>query len=643
MPRRPSSFRARRAPAVAAVVLALCSACASGAGPSVAPSAAAAQAGRGVPPLSAPISDVRYEVTFDAATARERTLRVAMTFTAGGTDPVLLSLPAWTPGAYEISEFARWVSSFSATGPGGRALEWDKLDYDTWRVRPAAPGPVTVRFDYRADALDNAMSWSRPDFALFNGTNVFLYPEGRGSDYAATVAVRTQPGWSVVTAMPRASAPDSGHRDATPTFAAANYHDLVDMPFFVGVFDLDSVRVQLPSGGERWVRLASYPAGGAGGARRSAALRWLRRIVPPEAAVFGETPFDEYTVMQIVDSSYEGASGLEHQSSHVDVLSPAFLDSPMLASLYAHEIFHAWNVKRLRPADLVPYRYDAPQPTTLLWVSEGVTDYYADLAMARGGLVDSAAFARLTSDKVGEVAAAPPTSLEDASLSAWIHPTDGSDQLYYPKGSLVGLLLDAAIRDASDNRRSLDDVMRDLYVTTYKQGRGFTNDDWWTAVSRAAGGKSFADFARRYVDGREELPYASLLPLAGFRFVADTVREPRLGVGTAPDSTGAIVVTQLVPGGALEAAGVREGDELVSIGEIDVSDAGFGARFRAKYAKATEGTRIPVTVRRDGRLETVSAALSFAPRVTSRVELDPRPTTKSARIRRGILEGTTDK
>ena len=639
MLRRPVVARSRPLLALVALLAPLASAAGQGRG-----GAAAEQR-----PTSAPVADVRYEVTFDAASALSRTLHVEMSFTVAGRDPVLLSLPAWTPGAYEITGFARWVSSFAAAGPDGRVLQWDKADPDTWRVRPGGRGRVTVRFDYLADTLDNAMSWARPDFALFNGTNLFMYAEGRGFDAGATVVVRTQGGWRVATGMDETTVPDSvarggSARTVATTYTARNYHDLVDMPFFVGQFDIDSVSVALPGAqGSRWVRLATYPAGSVAGGRRAAALRWLERVIPPEAAVFGETPWTSYTVMQIADSSYGGASGLEHQSSHVDVLTPLALDSPILPSLYAHEIFHAWNVKRLRPADLVPYRYDTPQPTTLLWVSEGITDYYADLAESRGGLVDSTGFLELVEGKIDEVASAPPTALEDASLSTWIHPADGTQYLYYPKGSLVGLLLDALIRDASDNRRSLDDVMRELYTTTYAKGAGFTNDQWWSAVSRAAGGRKLDDFYARYVDGREELPYASVLPLAGFRFVSDTIQEPRLGVGTTADSTGTLVVTYVDPEGALAAAGVQVGDQLVAIGEVPVSDESFGARFRAKYARASAGTSLPIGVRRAGRDVSLSAKLAFAPRVVRHVRIDANASAKAMRIRNGILRGVTDR
>ena len=604
--------------------------------PAAAAPLAAQQQARTASVVSAPIGDVRYEVAFDTVAAAERTLHVSMSFTTSGGQPVILSLPAWTPGAYEMTWFAKWVSDFAPTGPDGRALRWDKLDYDTWRVRPNGAGRVTVKFDFLADSLDNAMAWSRPDFALFNGTNVFLYPEGRGFDWPATVTVRTQPTWLVATGMTPAPGGAAGGT-GTRSFTARNYHDLVDMPFFVGVFDLDSARV-----GGVWARFATYPKGFVAAGNRRDAWSFIQKALPPEIAVFGEAPFQTYTVMQIADSSYGGASGLEHQNSHVDVIASYALTQPFMPSLYAHEIFHAWNVKRLRPADMVPYRYDQPEPTSWLWVSEGITDYYADLALVRGGIVDSTGFLETTSGKISEVAQATPVALEDASLSTWIHPTDGTGYLYYPKGSRAGLMLDIMIRDASDNRRSLDNVMRELYTTTWKRGRGFTGDDFWGAVSRAAGGKSFADFNARYIDGREEYPWVTLLPLAGMRFVTDTIREPRLGIFTQPDSNG-VRVTGVSEGSAAAVAGVRTGDILISIGDLKVADASFGSSFRAKYASAAEGSPLPIQIRRGGQALTVTSQLRYATRTESKVALDPTPSTKAARIRAGILHGTTDR
>lgn len=575
---------------------------------------------------SAPVTDIRYEVTFTRATAARRLVTTAMTFTVGGSAPVILSLPSWTPGAYEISNFARNISGFSAE-EAGNSLIWDKLDPDTWRVRPRGAGEVVVRFDYLADSLDNAHSWSRPDFLLFNGTNLFLYPEGRGFDFPAAVTVNTEPGWKIATGMTSTG---------TRRFAASNYHDLVDMPFFVGQFDLDSAQV---SG--TWVRFATYPSGSVTGSMRVAMWVALKLLIPPQVKVFGEVPWNTYSVLQIADPSFGGASALEHQNSHVDVVNPGMLGSPILPSLYAHEIFHAWNVKRLRPSDLWPYKYDEEQPTPLLWISEGITDYYADLAQVRGGVIDARGFYSETTGKMAQIASLPPTALEDASLSTWIHPRDGTAYIYYPKGSLAGLLLDIMIRDASDNRRSLDDVLRELYNTTYKKNRGFTSDEWWSAVSRAANGKSFTDFNARYIDGREPFPWDAVLPLGGMRLARETFNEPRVGIGTVQDSSRAVHVTEVVSGSAAEAAGVQVGDLLLAVGGIRADDPTWSMQFRAKYARSPEGSALPILVRRDGREQTLQARLRFVSRVESRVVEDPRPSAKARRVREGILSGTT--
>jgi predicted metalloprotease with PDZ domain len=571
------------------------------------------------------IADITYTLKFTRATAATRTIDVTMRFNAASAGAVELSLPSWTPGAYEVSNFARKVIGFGAT-QGATELRWDKLDYDTWRVQVGAPGAVGVHFQFAADTLDNAMAWAKPDFVFLNGTNVFLYPEGSDLQFPATVTVETESDWRVVSAA---------HAVGAARFDAPNYHDLVDMPFFIGRFDVDSASI----GGTRH-RLATYPAGALAGAPRQLLWTQLSAMVPVMTKVFGETPWPDYTTFLVFDSAYGGGSALEHQSSHLGVYTPEFIGSPILASITAHEIFHAWNVKRLRPAEMVPYRYDRPQPTTLLWVSEGITDYYADLALVRGKVVDSTTFLNLTQGKIQEVAAVPAVALEDASLSTWIQPVDGTATIYYPKGSLAGMLIDILIRDATGDRASLDDVFRTLYQTVYKSGRGFTTEEWWATVTKVAGKDIFGDFARRYVDGREPFPWDRVAPLAGIRVIADTIREPRLGVGTATVD-GRQVVTTVTPGGSAADAGIAAGDELVALGDLTV-DQNFGPMFRARF-RTRLGEQIPVRIRRGGKDLTLTLTVRADVRVEQRLEYDRRASFQAARIRNGILRGTVDR
>lgn len=579
---------------------------------------------------SAPITNVTYTVTFNRQSAAERTVTSEMSFDVRSDGAVVLSLPTWTPGAYEIDNFARNVSSFGAM-QGSAALEWNKTDPSTWRIRPKGMGRVTVTFSYAADTLDNGATWAKRDFLLFNGTNLFLYPAGSSAEFPASVSIVTEPGWKVVTGMQRSS----GGGDLT--YSATNYHDLVDMPFFVGAFDLDSAMV---SG--KWLRLATYPAGSVAGKIRTDVWSALQKVIPPEVKVFGEVPWRDYSVMQITDSAYPQGSvtGLEHQSSHVDVASPDLLGNAIMPSIYAHEIFHAWNVKRLRPAEMVPYKYDRMQPTKLLWISEGITDYYSDLAQVRGAQITPPEFYELIRMKMSEVAALPPTSIQDAAVSAWIHVRDGTEYLYYPKGSLAGTLLDILIRDASDNRASLDDVMRSLYEGTYKRGRGFTEGDWWSTVTRFANGKSFDDFRTRYVDGREEYPYATVFALAGLKVRQDSTKEPRIGVQTIQDSTGVRVI-EVLPGTSAAEAGVLPGDYLISVGDVAVADPNFGALFRPKYGSSPEGTPINLKIKRAGAERTLSARLRFASVLLTTIVEDPGASSKARAIREGLLTGTT--
>ncbi len=578
-------------------------------------------------PSQSSVRNISYQLTFDSASARQRSLRVAMRFEVASTAPVLVSLPAWTPGAYELSNYARKVSGFSA-GSGGGPLVWDKVDYDTWRVRPAAPGAVELGFSFLADTLDNAMAWARPDFLLVNGTNVFPYPEGIGLDFPSQVQVTTEPGWRVVTGLePRGGAPPGAYQ-------AGNYHDLVDMPFFIGRFDLDSARVE-----GIWQRLATYPMGQFKGSPREALWQQLKAFTPVQSRVFGETPWKNYSTMIIFEASYGGGSALEHQSSHVGIYHPGFIGTALLASITAHEMFHAWNVKRLRPAEMVPYRYDQPAPTTLLWVSEGITDYYADLALVRGGVIDSTVFLNVTEGKRQHTDQTVPVALEDASLTTWIEPVDGTADIYYDKGSLAGLLLDILIRDASDNRRSLDDVLRGLYQSTYKSGKGFTKEEWWAAVSGAAGGKSFEDFSAKYIDGREPFPWRTVGPLAGIQNLVDSSRVVRLGVNTIADSN-RVIVTAVTPGGAAAVAGIEPGDQLIRVGDVEVKDENFGVAFRARYANA-EGTTVPVVVKRDDGEKTLQARIKLELVVTERLLYDAKASAKAARVRSGILKGIT--
>lgn len=574
------------------------------------------------PLRSAPIGAIRFDVTLGESQAAASTLDVRMRFTSEGREAVLLSMPAWTPGAYEIANFARQVSGFAAS-QGGRDLRWDKLDPDTWRVFPSGRGEVVLRYTVRADSLDTSRAWTRHDFGFFNGTTAFLFAEGH-PELGAEVRIHTEPDWRVATGMAPA---DSAHR-----YRARDLHDLMDHPFFVGRFDLDSAEV-----GGKWMRLATYPTGSVAGARRATLWDALARMVPPMVDVFGAVPWQSYTVLQVADSGFPGMSALEHAESELAVVGTEYLDEPFVRAIHAHELVHAWNVKRLRPADLVPYRYDRAQPTTWLWMSEGITDYYADLALVRAGLTDEPAFLATTLGKVDHVEMLQPIALEDASLQAWLGMTDGTADIYYDKGSLAGLALDILIRDASDNRRSLDDVLRELWDGPARAGRGFTSDEFWNAVARAADGRSLGGFLQRFVDGREPFPWDEWLPRAGWRIVSDSITEPRLGALLRADPRG-VRVSALDEHGAGARAGLAVNDLITAIGGRSTLDPTFGERWRGFWGKRP-GATMTLEVERDGSPLTLDATVELTTLIDRHIAPLPDASERARRIRAGILRG----
>lgn len=569
-------------------------------------------------------SNVRYDVTFDAVTAGRREIHVEMSFDVDAAGPVALSFPAWTPGSYEMDDYARNVRNVSAR-LGEAGIHWDKADYDTWRVHPAGAGRVTFAFDYHAESLDVGSSWSTDDFAFFNGTNLLPFLEETPNEPGAEVFVHTEPDWAVATGL----TPASGRH----AYTASSYDELVDMPTFVGRFDVDSTQVE-----GIWYRLATYPTSALAGDARSTLWQQIQGMIPPMAAVFGEIPWQHYTTLLVFDPTFGGGSALEHANSHLGIYANVFVGSPVLPSITAHEIFHAWNVKRLRPADLWPYAYDREMPTELLWISEGITDYYADLALVRGRVAPPGLLYQITQGKIDNVASLPPVALEDASLSTWIQPTDGTASIHYDKGSLAGLLLDILIRDASDNARSLDDVMRAMYERAYLAGRGFTEDEWWEEVRAAAGGRAFDDFHDRYVDGREPYPWGEVLPLAGLVLDERTERVARIGITTTGSDAG-VEVVGVAPGGAGAAAGVLEGDLLRRIGGILVEDNGFGEAFRQRFGDRPAGATYEIVVDRGGTELTLEGTLAFADVTVTELREDPAAGEKARRIRLGILRG----
>jgi predicted metalloprotease with PDZ domain len=438
------------------------------------------------------------------------------------------------------------------------------------------------------------------------------------------------PGWSLATALAPAG---SG-------FHAADYHELADAVTFVGHFSLDSLAVD-----GKWIRIAVYPAAD----YTAAVARNLRDGIAKQATVqnrlMGGPPYETYTVFfDVYHEPIQFAGGLEHVASQFDIMpADGFADSEgtlgdFMRPLTAHEFFHLWNVKRIRPAEMWPYDYHAEQYTPLLWWSEGVTDYYGDLTNWRAGLWSDDQWINSMQSNADQVENAPePWSEEDGSVATWINEVFvESSQLYYPKGSMTGLLMDVTIRDATGNRHSLDEVARGLYTRFYKQGKGFRTADL-LALLKEAGMPDVDGFYQRYINGREPFPYEQILPKAGIAVERRTTTAPLLGVQTNQPAN---VIVGVVPGGAAEAAGVQIGDTLVSVGDVQASaDQDFGPTFRDHY-RGKAGQPLRIVVRRSGNLLTLDTTVRERTTSTVRLSKAANLDASAARIWRGLATGT---
>ncbi len=581
-------------------------------------------------PLSA--QTVRYEVSVPAPATK--LFHVKVEFPAAGRDTLYLSLPAWSPGAYEIQNYARYVRHFGVKNPAGQSLFWDRFDKDTWRVTTGKSDRVTVEFDYLADTIDLSIARIHGDFGQFLGTNLFLYEEGH-LERPAEVRFALPAGWQVTTAL---------KGSGTGPYAAADYHELVDAETFVGQYSLDSLQVD-----GKWIRIAVWPTDAYTPTVARNMRSSIEKIAHEEDRLMGGPPYDEYTVFfNVIREPINFAGALEHSASQYDIMpAEEFADAAgnlgrLMNPFMAHELFHLWNVKRIRPAEMWPYDYHAEQYTPLLWWSEGVTDYYADLTNLRSGLWTPEQFLTNAGEDMRRVESAPePWSEEDGSVATWISEVFvNSSQLYYPKGALTGMLLDISMRDATDNAHSLDDVTRALFTRFYRKNRGFTTADL-LGLLREFGMPDMDTFYQRYINGRETLPYEALFAKAGIAVSRQTVTTPVLGVIAPPGDQGQWVVQGVLPGSAAERAGLQFGDVLVKVGDIEThSNEDWGTAFRRQY-KGQAGAPLTITVRRGE--QTLALTTQVQERSTTNFSLTRAvtPTPKQAKLWRGLATGST--
>ena len=544
---------------------------------------------------------------------------------------VELMMAVWTPGSYLVREYARHVEAVTVAAQDGRALQVDKFDKNRWRVATGGALSVEVRYRVYAREMSVRTNWVETDFAMLNGAPTFMtLADGLARPHE--VVIQPARGWRTsLTGLAEMSG--GSHR-----YRAPDFDTLVDSPIVIGnpavyEFTVDDKKHFLVNVGE---------AGVFDGAR---AAKDLETVVGEHRRMWGTLPYDKYVFLNLLTSVTEGGSGLEHRNSTLLMANRwttrtrrSYLAWLGLAS---HEFFHAWNVKRLHPVELGPFNYEKEVLTRSLWVVEGVTDYYAELALHRAGLSTREEYVEALSNHIEELQTTPGRlvqSVEQASFDAWIkyyRPDENSPNAsvsYYTKGAVLGFLLDARIRAATNGAKSLDDVMR-VAFEKFSGSRGFTPADL-RAVVEQVGGLNLASFWDGAVEGTAELDYGEALETFGLRF--RPVEAPRgdcpgrawLGMSTRSDA-GRLVVTQVRRGTPASAAGLNVGDEILAMNGFRVR----ADQLTARLDQYMPGDKVALLVARRDELLTIDTAFGAEPPRRWRLEVSPAATETQQRQR----------
>jgi len=527
--------------------------------------------------------------------------------------PLTVAMPVWTPGSYLIREFARHVQQMTASAERGEALPITRLDKRSFQVESPRGKRVRLRYLVYANELSVRTSHLDGTHGYFNGASMFFSAEAF-RDLEHRMAIEAPPGWRVFCALDR----EGGE------LVAPSYDELIDSPVEVGPqapheFQVAGVPHQIVLWGEAQLDRAKL-------------LADLAKVCETEAQMFGGLPTKRY--LFLVYLTDKGRGGLEHKAS-TSLLFPRF---QLLTSkgwedfltLVAHEYFHLWNIKRIKPKVLVPFNYAEESYTGLLWAFEGITSYYDNLLVRRAGLMSASRYLARLGEAVTSLHATPGRRVQtllEASQAAWIkhyRPDENSPNSaisYYLKGEIVAALLDLEIRRLTENERSLDDVMRLLWKR-HGDERGVPEDGVEKAASEVAGTdlSAFFDRAIRSTDELDYSPFQHVGLELKFR-VKESPSDrggsgPRVKPGElkakgwlgAAFKSGSTVACVLEASPAMN-GGLYADDEVIALDGYRVD----GATLLARCEEKQPGDPVRITLLRQDRLLEVNVQLESKP------------------------------
>lgn len=520
-----------------------------------------------------------------------------------------LSLPAWRSGRYNIINFSSGVQDFSAEDETGSKLGWNKTDKDTWRVQGQVKN-YKIKYKIFANEFSIRTKGLNDECGFIDASAVFMYAEKLRSG-PLEVKVIPYGSWHVTTGLDRVSGTEN-------TFYARDYDHLADCPLLIG----DQKDYDFFVNDKKFV--VSFPPDQV--YDREKVLNDIKNISKAVCDFWGEMPFEHFTYMLIAGSFDYGAT--EHLNSTVfSVSSITFTNQDRyytFLSNCAHELFHTWNVKQLRPKEMDPYDFTKENYSGELWIAEGITSYYEYLFMLKTGYLLPDKFLEALSGNIKNDIERPGNyvqSLYESGFDAWIkHSGNAPNKFtaetdFYKKGANVGTLLDLEIRNSSDNKFSLDDVMVTMYKNFPLKNGGYTNEDF-IKVCEEYNGKNLTEFFNKYLYGLDSLDWRKYLDYAGLDLIISyDPAKPSMGISTR-ESGDRLYVSGIVPGSPAYEAGLDLNDEIIAVNGYKVRSSSLNSRI----SDMQDGNKVKVTVMRDDKLREFNVTLKGVQTAKYKVE-----------------------
>ena len=553
------------------------------------------------PQKTSNISSTKFTYRVSIPEPENHLLQVELAIANWQAEFIDLKLPVWTPGSYLVREYARHLQDFVAIAESGQNLAWQKISKNHWRVNCASSQNISqIKIRYRIFCNELTVRTNHIDntHAFFTGAAVFMYvPEYTQTPYNVEISI-PQENWKIATALPALA-------DHSHTFYAQDFDTLVDSPFEIGLHDRYEFTVQ--------DKPHSIVVWGQHNADMQRIVKDTAAIIAVEAEMFGGLPYEHY---DFILHTSNGFGGLEHKDCCVLLYNRLGFRKEesylQFINLIAHEFFHTWNIKRIRPKALETFDYDHESYTGSLWFSEGTTSYYDQIFPLRAKIYDAKHYLKLVSKGITRLQTTfgrNVQSLYESSFDTWIklyRPDANShnNQIsYYLKGELVSMLLDLLIRYKTNNLRSLDRVMQIMWERFGKSEIGFSEAELHEVISSVAG-VDLSEFWKDYLYGTKELDYNYYLEPFGLELRTARQDIPFIGM-TLKAKNGIAEVEKVEFGSPAQKAGIGTGDMLLAIADIRVTAETFSDRLR----DFAVGEAIALTIFQQDLLKTVEVIL----------------------------------